>query len=212
MASIILVFGDSITWGAWDPAMGGWANRLRSFLESNDYDAELYNLGVSGDTTADLLERFEFETKQRLKECNKEDKIIIIFSIGANDSDFMKDKKSFEVPVKQYEQNLEKLIVLARKFSPNIVFAGLTPVDESKTNPLPWNQNAFCKNENIQSYDALLKSVCKKNKILFVETLDKLIKEDYKALLYDDGLHPNAKGHQRIFLEVKDFLIKNKII
>ncbi len=29
---------------------------------------------------------------------------------------------------------------------------------------------------------------------------------------FEDGLHPNAKGHQKIFLQVRDFLLDKKII
>ena len=68
----ILIFGDSIIYGAWDRE-GGWAARLRKFLDEKtlteeDFYCLVYNLGISGDTTEDLLERFEFETEQRIKE------------------------------------------------------------------------------------------------------------------------------------------------
>ena len=29
---------------------------------------------------------------------------------------------------------------------------------------------------------------------------------------FDDGLHPNAQGHRKIFEKVKDFLVENKWI
>lgn len=28
----------------------------------------------------------------------------------------------------------------------------------------------------------------------------------------DDGLHPNPKGHKKIFLKIKEFLLTNKIV
>ena len=67
----ILVFGDSITYGAWDKR-GGWVQRLREFLDEknlidlNKIPVLIYNLGVSGDTTNDALERFEFESKKKI--------------------------------------------------------------------------------------------------------------------------------------------------
>ena len=36
MEQIICLFGDSITWGAWDPEHGGWGARLRSYFETNN--------------------------------------------------------------------------------------------------------------------------------------------------------------------------------
>ena len=74
----ILIFGDSIIWGAFDTE-GGWATRLKKYFDENrkeDFNYQVYNLGVSGDTTEDLLDRFEFETKQRI---NEEEETIFIF-------------------------------------------------------------------------------------------------------------------------------------
>lgn len=48
---IICIFGDSITWGASDFEKGGWANRLRNYLEHKDKGDKIYNLGIGGDTT-----------------------------------------------------------------------------------------------------------------------------------------------------------------
>src|SRR3989344_3552583 len=88
--TLILVFGDSITYGAWD-TNGGWVQRLRTYLDKKQLADpklyyELYNLGVSGDTSTDLLERFEAETKQRIKRMSAKEEIIIIVAIGTNDS------------------------------------------------------------------------------------------------------------------------------
>jgi len=72
----ILVFGTSTTYGAWD-SEGGWVARLRKFLDektiSSNYKSEglIYNLGVSGDKTEDVLKRFEPETKARLGQIMK---------------------------------------------------------------------------------------------------------------------------------------------
>ena len=63
----VLVYGDSTVQGFWDTE-GGWVQRLRSYLDKkflNNPDCyyPLFNLGVSGDTSKDLLERFQGETK-----------------------------------------------------------------------------------------------------------------------------------------------------
>lgn len=42
----ILVFGDSIVYGAWDDEKAGWVNRLRLVLEhQNDVYYNIFNLG-----------------------------------------------------------------------------------------------------------------------------------------------------------------------
>ena len=208
----ILIFGASGTYGAWD-RKGGWAQRLRGFLDektlSGLYEHLIYNLGVSGNTTEDLLERFEFETKQRLKEEKEEP--IFIFLTGMNDSQFIHSKNQVRFTPEQYKDNLEKLLNLAQKFSLKIIFMGLWPVDETKTTPIPWNADKSYKNEYIQKFNEILRVFCKENKVPFIEIFDKLMNIDYKNLL-EDGLHPDSEGHQKIFEIVKDFLIKNKII
>ncbi len=209
----ILVFGDSIAYGAGDEKEGGWVNRLRKVLDeesftSFDFYHLVYNLAVSGDSSDDLLERFEFETIQRLKE--GED-IIFIFAVGINDSQFIHSQNSLRCLPPEFKNNIKKFIKLAEKFSSKIIFVGLTPVDEAKTSPIPWNSDKSYKNEYIKKYDEMIKSVCLENKIYFIEIFDEMIKSDYKDLLAD-GLHPNSEGHQKIFELVGDFLAEKKII
>ena len=191
----ILIFGDSITYGAFDKK-GGWVERLKTALMEKDI--LVYNLGVSGDTTIDLLDRFENETRARY-----DNDTTLILEIGINDS------YHSDITPEMFENNIQELIKKAKKYSKKIVFLGLTPVDESKTNPLPWNKNAFYKNNKIQKYDNIIKEVCKRNSIHFIEISNNFAKTDYKILLHD-GLHPNTKGHEKIFEIVSKDL--NKLI
>jgi len=179
----------------------------KHFIEP-DFEYSVYNLGVSGNTIGELLERFEFETKQRLEEGEE---IIIIFQIGINDSQFVISENKLRTSPEKFKENIQNLIKVAKIFTQKIIFVGLTLVDESKTAPIPWNPNKIYKNENIKRNNEIIKSVCKENNIYFIEIFDKWLKSDYKNLL-EDGLHPNSQGHQKIFETVKDFLIQNKII
>ena len=209
----ICVFGDSIAHGAWDKE-GGWVQRLNRFfvekyLLNPNFYCSVYNLSISGNTTEDLLERFEFEIKQRLKE--EENKTIVIFAIGANDSDFVHSKNDFWVQPEKTKKNIKKFIEITQKFSTEIIFVGLTPAEEEKVNPMPWDTDKYSKNKNIQRYNEIIKSVCEENKIHFIEIFDEFQKTDYKKLL-EDGVHPNSEGHQKIFEIVRDFLEEKKII
>ncbi len=208
----ILIFGDSIAYGAWDKE-GGWVQRLRKFVDEknltdSDFYCRVYNLGISGNSSKNLLERFEFETKQRLKESEE---TIIVFAIGINDSYFVHNENSHRVPINKFKENIQKLTDLAKKFSSKIIFVGLTSVDETKTTPIPRDINKSYKNENIRKYNEIIKSICEENEILFIEIFEDWIKLNYENLL-EDGLHPNSEGHKKIFESVKEFLIKNKII
>lgn len=135
----ICIFGDSIAWGASDYEKGGWVERLRVYF-GEKYNIDIYNLGVSGDATEDLLVRVENELKVR--EPN-----IIVFAIGVNDTQFVHSANSNRISEGDFRNNVGKLYVIAKKFTPEIIFVGLTPVDESKTEPIPWNTDKTYTNE-----------------------------------------------------------------
>jgi len=206
----ILVFGDSISYGKWDHEIGGWVQRLSNFLDKKNlsdpnFDYTVYNLSISGDTTEEILERFELETKQRLKE----ERGIIIFAIGENDSQIIDNQ--IRIKPEKFRENIQRLINLAEKFSPKIIFIGLIPVEDSKVSPIPWAPDKSYNTETIKKYNEIIKEACKENDIYFIEIFEEFLKTDYKKLL-EDGAHPNASGHEKIYEIVKDSLIKNKII
>jgi len=204
---VILIFGDSITWGAGLPFRTAWANLLRNFLERKREEfkkycpVELYDLGIDKDTTDDLLKRFYAESKARRPN-------IIIFAIGVNDSSYGETKNSPLVPIKNFEKNLLKLIQKSREFTDKIIFIGLAKGNDHMTVPLPRSTTGKCYNkENVKIYNKIIRKVCAIKKVSFVNIINELNDKDFY-----DGLHPNSQGHQKIFEIVKDFLIENKII
>ena len=200
MKQTICIFGSSSTWGAWDYEKAGWANRLRLFIDSKNHNVLTYNLGVSGDTTNELLKRFDIEAEARQP-------TIIIFSIGDNDSIFIKSQNKQIVSLQQFEKNLQKLIEKAEKFTDIMIFVGCKKVDELKTTPIPWETDYYYTNQNLILYNKKIKEVVEKNKVYYLEIFDLLKNEDF-----EDGLHPNSKGHQKLFLKIKDFLLDKKLL
>ncbi len=193
----ILVFGDSITYGMWDER-GGWVQRLRMYFDKIFPQGLLiYNLGIPGDNTEGLLERFEFEVSRRIDADND----IIIFAIGINDS--MRVFEWNRVSIDRFESNLRKLVSLARKFVGNIIFLGLTPVNEKLTFSFVNNQGYV--NHFIREYDLVIKEVCSDEDVNFIDIWDVFNNLDYIKLL-SDGLHPNSQGHLVIYEEVKKAL------
>lgn len=200
MPKRICVFGDSISQGYNDYNEGGWINRLRKHFDLSDYDISVFNLGVSGDDTFDLLKRFNVEAEARTPE-------LIIFAIGIQDSQYVNSKDNPRVKLNDFNKNLLKLKNLSKQFTKKIIFVGLTKVDESKVMPIPWGITKYYDNENIKIYDLAIKSFCAENNLPFIEMFNLLNNEDL-----EDGLHPNSKGHEKMFQRVKAFLIKNEII
>lgn len=209
-----MIFGDSSVYGAWDNN-GGWANRLREPIDvKNLVDPDVayfvYNLGIPGNTSVDVLKRFEAEYRERLYPGVKQE-TIVIFGFGANDSMISIGKDASAVPMKEFESNVKRLADLAIERTKKVIFIGPAPVDESKVDPIPWDKGYAYRNKRIKEYDNAIRAVCLEKKVMFFGLFDELMKLDYKPLL-DDGAHFSPAGHMVIYELVRDYLTKNKIM
>jgi lysophospholipase L1-like esterase len=184
--SVICIFGDSTAWGAWDLEKGGWVNRLWLDCANGDQEADIYNLSISGGTTETILERFESEAKVRGADT-------VVFQTGGNDAAYDRDTKEHLVSPEKFEANIEKIILEAKGLAKKIVFVGFKNCDESKTVPVSWCNLCYT-NEYIKKYNSIMKKVCDINGIQFVDIFGLLDNTDF-----EDGLHPNANGHRKIF-------------
>lgn len=197
----IVVFGDSIAWGANDGEELGWVNRLAKFYKDED-NISMYNCAISGDSSEDVLFRFDIESEARYRE--KEDYNIVIFAIGINDTQNIRKKGEYNVSIEKFRDNLNTLILLSRKYYDKIVFIGLTNVDEKKTLPIPWSPEKSYYSVDAMMYDRVVKEVARRSHAEYIPMFD------IPTELMDDGLHPNAKGHERIFQRVKE--VTDKIL
>jgi len=191
----VLIFGDSITQGFWD-LEGGWAVRLarhyfaRQVEDMSRDEPIVFNVGISGDTSAGLCKRFRSETLAR-KWLDEE--FALIITIGVNDA-CIEAGKLWTTP-DEYRQNITKLIEMARELSPKVLFVGLTPCDENKTTPTPWGDYSY-KNQDIRRLDDILRDLCNQHNLPFVPVLEAFAGKQKELL--PDGLHPNNKGHKLI--------------
>ena len=198
--TVVCVFGDSIAWGAADSESGGWVARLNSYLQISGYDAIVYNRGVCGDDTDRLLRRFKMEATALEPD-------VIIFAIGINDSQHVRPRKDSRIRIEKFRKNLEVLLNQAKRITGRIIYVGLTRVDESKTVPIPCDAVDYYNNESISGYDAAIKKLCQKNKVAYIGMLDLLSAYDL-----EDGLHPNSRGHEKMFERVRKSLFDTKML
>lgn len=180
---------------------GGWVSRLWFHVakRSEENYVEIYNLSISGGTSKTILERFEAEAKIRKAD-------VLIFQTGGNDASYHEGHpETLMVSPEKFKSNIEGIIRRARKITDNILFLDLKNCDESKTTPVPWIP-IYYTNENLKKYNNIMKEVCEDEKVHFLH-IAPLNNDDF-----DDGLHPNARGHEKIFTQVKDFLTAQKWI
>lgn len=210
----VLVFGDSIAYGAWDPK-GGWVERLKrvaiqNVLEDSDLHPRVYNMSLSGDTTEWLLMRIAPELGHRLSFRDPGEETIVIFAIGINDTKFLLAQERTFITLERFRENIKTLIKAARDVEEVIpVFVGLTPVDEKVLEPLGQMLGFTYRNEQIRKFDEELRKVCEKEKVLFVPLLEEFEKEGLEGVL-SDGLHPNSEGHKLVFKTVRALLESKK--
>jgi lysophospholipase L1-like esterase len=210
----ILFFGDSITQGFWAKD-AGWVERLRRHYDNialkdlqNRDEPVLFNLGVSGDTTDDLLARIEHETRARIWQ---NDPVIVAIAIGTNDDVF--ESVNPDAPSESYRQNLQAIIDKVKPIAQHIILIGSTACDESLTNPVPWADICYT-NRELKHAENVIREVAELNNLIFVPLYDEFKTAlDEGSNLLEDGLHPNDAGHTFIsdrMLSVLDKLLQSK--
>ena len=200
-----LFFGDSITQGFWG-IDGGWVERIRRHYDSRsiqDFDhmqPEVFNLGISGDTTRNLLTRIEAETRVR----KGSDPLVVLVAIGSNDDLFESDKQW--VRPEEFHSNLETILAILRPLADAIVFVGNPACDEAQTTPVAWGDYHYT-NREMQRSEQTMREVAEAHSITFVPIFDAFkARLDAGDSLLQDGLHPNDAGHQFIFERVLPML------
>ena len=162
---LIACFGDSLTAGlGLDPAQS-YPALLQRDVDSHGYRYRVVNMGVSGDTTQDGLERAGMVAADR--------PAVVIVEFGANDG--LRGQ-----PVPHIQSNLSQMIETFQKAGIEVLLAGIT---------LPPNYGP----EYIQRFDAMYRSVAAQHKVRMIPFLLVNV-AGHPDLMQRDGLHPNAAG------------------
>jgi acyl-CoA thioesterase-1 len=173
----ILAFGDSFVLGQGDPEHLGWAGRVLR----NRSEVTLYNLGVRGDSSADVARRWRAETQAR----RVAGETGIVFSFGANDCGL--DGGSPRVAPAASLGYARTMLVEA---------AGLGPVLMVGPPPMPEPGRGA----RIEALNDHLKDLADRLRVPFVDVFqplfaDGLWNREAEAI---DGAHPGAGGYQRM--------------
>lgn len=193
----ILIFGDSITYGAWD-SHGGWADRIKEKLHQHAIEEradptktyQVYNMGISGDTSTGLLSRMEAEIVTRKSATRP---YVLLISIGTNDAKGNGSTEDIETTVEAYESNIRQLLQTAKKYTDKVIAVGLPP--------LPVDQVVFLgmyyMRNKINDYNEIFKKVCGEEGVEFIDIFSEYLAfEDVVGLYSEDKLHPSSKGHE----------------
>jgi acyl-CoA thioesterase-1 len=165
----LVAFGDSLTAGYLLKPDESFPAQLAKALAAKGHAVEVTNAGVSGDTTAAGLERFEWAVPPGTE--------AVILELGANDA--LRGQSPAEA-----KANLDTLITNLKERNIAVLVAGMVA-------PKNWGA------EYARDFDAMYQELADKHDVLLYPFFLEGIALD-KTLNLDDGMHPNGKGVAKI--------------
>ena len=194
----VLVFGDSIVWGRGENPSYSWVGRLKNDFEKQNFYNTVYNLGIPGETSNSLQQRFLVELKSRVVKKRTEDDFLIIIAVGMNDSRFL-DENNCEVEIEEFEKYIRSLISISKQYTNNIAVLEITPVDEKKTTPY---ESHHYTNERICLFNNIICKAAKEEDVHLISVFEEFKAKNLNELLVD-GIHPNTKGYDILYSIIK---------
>lgn len=174
---IIAAFGDSLSAGFGVEPGKSFPDDVQRLLDAAGYRYRVVNLGVSGDTTTDGLERLPAVLAIH--------PAIVILEFGGNDG-------LRGLPVTSTQKNLAAMVEALRKTGASILLAGMT---------LPRNYGT----EYIHSFDQVYIDLARQYKLARIPFLLEGV-GGHPNLMQADEIHPTAEGAAIVAKNVMKYL------
>jgi acyl-CoA thioesterase-1 len=174
---VIVAFGDSLTAGYGVPSGKSYPDDLQRLLDAAGYRYHVVNLGVSGDTTSDGI--------QRLPDVMDARPVIVVLEFGGNDG-------LRGLPVSTTRANQTRMIQTLQSAGIRILFAGMT---------LPRNYGA----DYIHSFEKVYTDLAKQFSLNMIPFLLEGV-AGHPDLIQADGIHPTSEGCQIVSSNVMKYL------
>ena len=162
----IVAFGDSLTAGFGLAEKDSYPYLLQQRLDSEGYNYEVLNAGVSGDTSLGGLERIDWVLGQDNVE-------ILVLELGAND--LLRG-----LPVDKMKENLSRIIEKAKEKNVKVLLCGMLA---------PPTMGEQYRREYTNAFPDL----ASEHEVAFMPFILENVALE-KDLNQADGIHPNAKG------------------
>lgn len=174
---VIAAFGDSLSAGFGVEPGRSFPDDIQRMLDAEHYSYRVVNMGVSGDTTTDGVERLPAVLAIH--------PAIVLLEFGGNDG-------LRGLPVTSTEKNLATMTVAFRNAGAQVVLAGMT---------LPRNYGP----EYIQSFERVYIDLAKRYKLVRIPFLLEGV-GGHPDLMQADGIHPTEEGAQIVANNVMNYL------
>jgi len=177
---VVVMLGDSLTAGYELDARAALPEAVGRVLAARGVKAKLVNAGVSGATSGDGLESYDFSVAGQHPD-------LLVVALGAND--FLQN-----MPVETPQKNLSAIVEKAQAGRLPVALMGIAVPN-----------NIQVSNDREASYAKLWSGVAKAHNIPLLP--DMLAPIHGKAgLLLGDGVHPTEKGVEAMAGPVADFI------
>lgn len=161
----LVAFGDSLTAGYQLPPAAAFPVQLEVALRAKGYKVKVVNAGVSGDTTANGLDRLEWTLAESADG--------VILELGANDA-----LRGLDPAVPR--ANLNQLVAKIKTKGADVLLAGMRA-------PTNWGA------EYKAAFDAIYPDLASRQNVALYPYFLEGVRLEPK-LLQTDGLHPTAEG------------------
>jgi acyl-CoA thioesterase I len=165
----IVVLGDSLSAGLGLEPQQAYPALLQKKVDAQGLDFEVVNAGVSGDTSADGLRRFDWALDGDVR--------VLVIELGANDG-------LRGLPVEQMAANLSRIIERAQQRHITVLLCGMEA---------PPNFGA----SYTAAFRAAYRDVAQKHHVALLPFLLDGV-AGLEPLNQADGIHPNVQGAQRV--------------
>lgn len=165
----VVFFGDSIT--------DNWGRRYGKFFPGKPY----INRGISGQTTPQMLIRFQQDVLQLHPAC-------VVILAGINDI----AANTGEVPLSAIEDNFRSMVTLAKAAHVRVVLSSVLP-----TSHFPWRPSIHPV-PRVQQLNAWLQRFAADEHLIFLNYYPALVNSSdgmIESLAADKVLHPNDTGY-----------------
>lgn len=194
--SRICFIGDAFTVGAGDETALGWTGRLAANEWAGNHDITLYNLGIRGNSTRMIGERWRRECEARIP-ASANGRLVFMF--GGNDA---KEEvgRGIEVPLEESVANARAILSEASQWLPTL-WIGLMPMNDAIPYPqlLSGPQYRFS-NERQQAYNDRYAAVAAEIGVPFLDLHTPLMSDANWMRLTQagDGSNPAAEGYDYV--------------
>lgn len=200
----VFIDGSSTAYGLWGGHEGGWGERVKRvhMPEAPNVDGKrplwkVYNLASPHRTINEIIEQLPGFIENYRRD---DDSLIAVVMVGQIESRYSNHSAETDMPIDCFKYGLRKLAKIALGETIKLVLVGTTPVIEEKAKSVG---RLACRYDLEQRfvYDEAIRGIAAEVGAQYVHVMAPLISAQMAGglVMDEDGLHPNARGHELIY-------------